>query len=169
MKTSLKLITGMFVGILVASAQGATLLVNDNYNVTGSGSGFALTKGANSGINPPTTRLTGSLSPGLRYIHTGTKDTNSYTITGNKLKVVSAANAGRFTLSANGTTPFDFGPAVGSDVATAAHPSVYELSLSMDNDSTGTLGCRSIVLRAAIIFTPSEKGSTPVHRDWAQI
>src|SRR6476660_1362252 len=52
-------------------AQGAVQILGDNYNVTGSGSGFALGSGVNSGINPPTTRLTGTAAANLRYINTG--------------------------------------------------------------------------------------------------
>ena len=70
--------------------------------------GFALNTGINSGINPPTTRLTGTAAASLRYINTGTKATTAYTITSNKLKVTSAMNPGRFVLSANGTTRFRF-------------------------------------------------------------
>jgi hypothetical protein len=119
------------------SASGATLVLGDNYNVTGSGSGFNLNAGINSGINPPTTRLTGAAAAGLRYINTGTKATTAYTITSNKLRVSSASNPGRFVLSANGTTPFDFGPVLGVSGATPANPLVYDVSISMDNDSVG--------------------------------
>ncbi|MGZ4975209.1 MAG: hypothetical protein ACXWDN_20795, partial [Limisphaerales bacterium] len=89
-----------------------TVLVSDLYNVMGSGSGFALNTGVNTGINPPTTRLTGTVAANLRYINTGTKATSAYTIGSSKLKVAAVTNPGRFVLSANGTTAFDFGPAI---------------------------------------------------------
>lgn len=116
----------------------ATTLVGDAYNVTGSGSGFALSSGVNTGINPPTTRLTGSLAAGLRYINTGTKATTAYTITSSKVQVASAVNPGRFVLSADGTTPYDFGTALGVSGATPGNPIVYDLLISMKNASTGT-------------------------------
>ncbi|MDB6024780.1 MAG: phosphohydrolase [Verrucomicrobiales bacterium] len=140
MKTSHKiLLSGVLLGILsVAPVHGATTILSDSYNVTGTGSGFALNAGVNSGINPPTTRLTGSVAAGLRYINTGTKATNVYTITTSKAKVTSAINPGRFTPSANGTTAFDFAPALAIANASPANPAVYDLSISIDNDSVGT-------------------------------
>src|SRR3954467_14553190 len=89
-----------------SSAFGATLILGDNYTAVNSGSGFALGSGVNSGINPPTTRLTGTAAANLRYLYTqgGTaKATSNFTIGSNKLKVASAANSGRFTFSSNGT------------------------------------------------------------------
>jgi hypothetical protein len=138
MKTlhKLTLLAGLLC-IMSGRARGATLIIGDNHTVTGTGSGFALNAGINSGINPPTTRLTGTAAANLRYINTGTKATTAYTIASNKLKVTSAVNPGRFTLSANGTSPFDFGPSLGVAGATPSSPVVYDLSISMDNDSTG--------------------------------
>src|SRR4051794_9229514 len=92
--------------LLSRSLFAVTTIVADAYNVTGTGSGFALNTGVNSGINPPTTRLTGTAKANLRYINTGTKATNSYSITGNNLQVTSAVNPGRFVLSADGATSF---------------------------------------------------------------
>jgi endonuclease/exonuclease/phosphatase family metal-dependent hydrolase len=97
-----------------------------------------LNTGINAGINPPTTRLGGTAKANLRYIDTGTKATNAYTITGNKLQVAAAATPGRFVLSADGMTPFDFGPALGIPSASATNPIVYDLSVRMKNDSAGT-------------------------------
>jgi hypothetical protein len=135
-----KLLTSLAV-VLVVSGGGlvhAVTLVGDAYNVTGSGSGFALSTGVNTGINPPTTRLTGPLAPGLRYINTGTKPTTAYTITANKLQVASDINPGRFVFSANGTTPYDFGSALGVTGAAPGNPVSYDLLISMKNASTGT-------------------------------
>ncbi len=136
---TLTLLSGLFIGLLAEPpARAATLILSDNYNVTGSGSGFGLNAGLNSGINPPTTRLTGSAASGLRYMNTGTKATTAYTITSSKARITALANPGRFTLSANGTTPFDFSSALGSGAATPANPVVYDLSISIDNDSAST-------------------------------
>jgi autotransporter-associated beta strand protein len=135
-----KLLTFLVV-VLIASGDGlleATTLVGDAYNVTGSGSGFALGSGVNSGINPPGTRLTGPLAAGLRYLNTGTKATTAYTITANKLQVASAVNPGRCVLSADGANPFDFGAALGIAGAAPGNPVVYDLLISMNNASTGT-------------------------------
>jgi hypothetical protein len=118
-------------------APATTLIVGDSYNVTASGAGFALNTGLNTGINPPTTRLTGSAAPNLRYICTGTKAPTAYTITANRVQVDAATNAGRFVLSANGITSFDFAPALGIAAATPASPVVYYLSIRMNNASAG--------------------------------
>ena len=58
---------------LPTSIFGVATVVSDSYNVTASGTGFALNAGVNTGINPPTTRLTGSAAANLRYVNTGTK------------------------------------------------------------------------------------------------
>ena len=83
----------VFTSVLTASlllagvAVSAQVIVADNYNVTGSGTGFALNTGVNSGINPPATRLTGTAAPNLRYILTTTTKTNTaFGISGNKLQ-----------------------------------------------------------------------------------
>jgi endonuclease/exonuclease/phosphatase family metal-dependent hydrolase len=128
-----------FSGILFCNvSRGATTIVSDNYDVTDTNSGFALNAGINAGINPPTTRLGGTAKANLRYINTGTKATNAYTITGNKLQVAAAATPGRFVLSADGVTPFDFGPALGIAAASATNRVTYDLSIRMKNNSTGT-------------------------------
>jgi autotransporter-associated beta strand protein len=119
-------------------ARGATVVVSDNFNVTGSGTGFALNTGVNRGINPPTTRLTGSTTANLRYISTGTKAGSAYTITSSKAQVAVAANPGRFVLSTDGTTSYDYSSALGTAAATPSNPVVYDLSISMKNGSDGT-------------------------------
>ncbi|MDB6058048.1 MAG: hypothetical protein JWO95_1892, partial [Verrucomicrobiales bacterium] len=121
--------------------QGATVIVSDNYNVTGSGSGFALNTGINRGINPPTTRLTGSTTANLRYINTGTKATTAYTITSSKAQVDAAANAGRFVLSADGPTSFDYSTALGTAAATPTTPVVYDIAISIKNASSDNQRC----------------------------
>lgn len=135
-KTTFGKSAAMFL-LTVAAAHGQ-LLISDNYNTTGSGSGFALGSGANSGINPPTTRFTGSLAPNMRYIVTdSTKAVGSYTITGNKLQVAAAANSGRFSVSQDGTTAFDFGSSLGTGAATAATPTIYDVTISLANNAAG--------------------------------
>lgn len=127
--------------LLCALASAQTNVVSDNYNVTGNGTGFALGQGVNSGINPPTTRLTGTAAANLRYLYTqptGGKATSAYSISGNKLTVAAAANSGRFTLSADGSTPFNFASVLGTVTATPANPAVYEITVSMANNSAGT-------------------------------
>jgi endonuclease/exonuclease/phosphatase family metal-dependent hydrolase len=120
------------------SSHAVTTIVSDNYNVTGSGTGFDLNAGINSGINPPTTRLGGSAKANLRYINTGTKATNAYSISGNELQVTSAVNPGRFVLSADGTTSFDFSSALGIATASPSNPVIYDLAITMNNASSGT-------------------------------
>lgn len=122
----------------VIASHAATVIVSDNYNVTGTGSGFALNNGVNAGINPPTTRLTGSAAANLRYILTATTKTNTaFDIVGNKLQVAAAANPGRFSLSSDGTTPFNFASALGATTASPQKPAVYDLTISMANSTAG--------------------------------
>jgi endonuclease/exonuclease/phosphatase family metal-dependent hydrolase len=117
-------------------ALAVTTIVADTYNVSGSGSGFDLNSGINSGINPPTTRLTGTAKANLRYFNTGTKATNAYSISNNKLQVTAAANPGRFVLSADGTTSFDFSSALGVATASPTNRVVYDLAITMNNNSS---------------------------------
>ncbi|MGZ5544351.1 MAG: formylglycine-generating enzyme family protein, partial [Limisphaerales bacterium] len=67
-----------------------------------------------------------------------TKAASSYSISGNKIAVAVAANPGRFTFTADRATPKDLGPALGSDVATAVTPKIYDLAVKISNQSTGT-------------------------------
>lgn len=112
------------------------VIVADNFNVTGSGTGFALGSGVNSGINPPTTRLTGTAAANLRYISRTTRANSSHSISGNKLRVTYDTTSGRFVLSADGTTPFNFATPLGTAAATPDNPVVYDLTISMANNST---------------------------------
>jgi hypothetical protein len=133
------LIKSAAVLLLAGVAAHGQLIVADNYDVTGSGTGFGLGSGVNSGINPPTTRLTGSAAANLRYIQTVTgKTSTAYTITGNKLQTSFSPNSGRFTLSADGTTAFDFSSALTSVSATPAKPAIYDIGISMVNANSGT-------------------------------
>ena len=118
------------------AAHGQTIIA-DNYNVANVGSGFLLGEGVNSGINPPTTRLTGTAADGLRYITRTAKDPTGFYIGGNaRLRVNSGAQSGRITLSADGTNPFDFASALGIGAATPANPVEYDITISMDNNAT---------------------------------
>jgi endonuclease/exonuclease/phosphatase family metal-dependent hydrolase len=126
------------VGILAGGfAHASTLVLGDSYNVTGAGAGFALGNGLNSGINPPTTRLTGTAAANLRYINTGDKSWTVYSIAANRIQVAAATNVGRFVLSADGKNSFDFAPALGTAAATPTSPVVYDLSIRMNNASVG--------------------------------
>ena len=134
MKTFCKLtfLSGLLLAVLGnSSSRGATLIVSDTYSVTGSGTGFGLNAGINTGINPPTTRLTGSAAANLRYFQTVTdKPTSVYDINSNRLRVATNSGIGRFTLSGNGTTPFDFSPALGTAIAAPGNPVVYDEKLA---------------------------------------
>ncbi|HET6406810.1 MAG TPA: hypothetical protein VFG14_02930, partial [Chthoniobacteraceae bacterium] len=118
---------------ITTTARGQLVLA-DNYDVAGNGDGFALGTGLNSGINPPETRLTGSLAGELRYIATNpAKVSTAYTITNGKFQVAAAPMSGRVTLSNDGFAPLDFGPALGATTATPVNPVIYELRTSMAN------------------------------------
>ncbi len=126
---------------LVPVVFGQTTIIRDDYNASGRGTGFLLNQGINSGIHPPATRLTGSAPAGLRYLYTQgspPKTTAAYTLGDNKLVVAAAPNSGRFTLSADGSTPFNFADALGVNTATPAHQVVYDISLKMMNRLSGT-------------------------------
>ena len=107
----------------LASAQ--TLIISDQYNIANAGSGFALGSGVNSGINPPTTRLTGSQAANLRYLKlAGTKaDALHYITNSTKLAVgyVNDANSSTLTLS-SGTGAYNFGTALNTAAETPATP-----------------------------------------------
>jgi hypothetical protein len=136
--------------ILASGAVRGQVIVGDSYNVVGSGTGFALNAGVNTGINPPaTTRLTGTAAANLRYsLTTTTKVSTAFGITSSKVRVTPAANPGRFSLSADGTTPFNFATSLGATTATPQNPVVYDIAISMANSSAGTLRC-SFALGAA--------------------
>lgn len=120
-------------------APGQTTTLSDNYNVANVGSGFALGQGVNSGINPPVTRLTGMAAANLRYMRTdGTKPDSVYTIGSNRLRVGTDGNIGRFSLSADGSTMYNFAGDLGTAGASPTDPAVYELRISMRNDATST-------------------------------
>ncbi len=125
---------------ITATMQGQ-IVIADNYDVAGIGDGFALGSGINSGINPPESRLTGSVTgtaTTLRYIATNAaKVSTAYTITNGKYQVAATPNSGRVTLSNDGATPFDFASALGATTATPAEPVVYEISTRMANTESG--------------------------------
>src|SRR4051794_18322923 len=113
----MRFLTTIFWLLLVRTVCGQ-VIVSDSYNVTASGTGFSLNTGVNTGINPPTTRLTGMAAANLRYMQTSTKTNSFFTIAGQKLQVAYADLAGRVVLSADGTTPFKFASALGTTAAT---------------------------------------------------
>jgi len=132
-----RLIESAAVLLLAGTVAPAQTIIADDYNVANvDPHGFALGTGVNSGINPPTTRLTGTAADGLRYINRANKVDTAYYIGGNaRLRVNSGSQSGRITLSADGTDPFDFGPALGIPWATPVNPVVYDITISMDNNS----------------------------------
>lgn len=141
MKPALQWLLSCFLIAMAHSAVAVTTIVSDNYNVTGSGTGFDLNTGVNSGINPPTTRLTGIAKANLRYINTGTKATNAFSVSGNNLQVTSAANPGRFVLSSDGTNSFDFSSALGTTSASPSNRVVYDLNITVNNNSSDVQRC----------------------------
>ncbi|HVV02003.1 MAG TPA: hypothetical protein VHH88_11615, partial [Verrucomicrobiae bacterium] len=94
--------------LLASGVASGQVIISDDYDVTGSGTGFALGSGVNSGINPPVTRLSGLAADGLRYIATdATKTAGNYSINSDALAVRAAANSGRLSLSTDGATAYD--------------------------------------------------------------
>jgi hypothetical protein len=126
--------------LLAGTSVYGQLIIADDSNVTGNGTGFALDTGVNSGINPPTTRLTGSAAADLRYIQTATgKADTAFRIDNNKIAVQRSPNSGRFTLSADGSSAFDLASVLGTPWATPANPVVYDITMSMANHLGGTV------------------------------
>ncbi len=131
------LIQTVIVGVALSSTalQGQVIFA-DHFNVTGSGTGF----GANSGVNTDiASRTTGSAATGLTYIKSSgiTRGDGTFSVANDKLQVGLGSASGRFTLSANGSSPFDFASALGVAGATAANPAIYDLTISMANNSSG--------------------------------
>jgi len=89
----------------------AGLLVADNYNLPGgnsAGTGFGVNTGVNEGLS---NRLSGSLSNLLSYVQSNTsKPASAHSIQNNTLTVADAANPTAFQFSADGSTPYNFGP-----------------------------------------------------------
>ncbi len=146
MKTLLKRVS--WAGLLLAAlggrlASAQTLIISDQYNVANSGSGFALGSGVNSGINPPTTRLTGTQAANLRYYQAvGTKAASAHYITNSaKLAIAPVAVASTLSLSTNGTSVFDFGPALNAVSATPALPGVYDVTINIANATLANARC----------------------------
>ncbi len=125
----------LLAALVASSAFGATTIVSDDYTAVNVNSGFLLGEGLNSDINPPTsTRLTGTAAASLRYLRTGNKDADAYTIDNNRARMTKGAQSGRFTLSANGTSAYNFATALGASTATPADPVVYDVTIAMRND-----------------------------------
>lgn len=134
-----KLATFAMAFALIGVSASGQVIIADDFNVTASGTGFGLGSGANSGIIPPATRLTGSAADNLRYMNRAAKPDAAYLIGGNaRLRVNNDTGNGRTTLSADGTNPFDFSFALGIAAATPANPVEYDITLSMDNNASGT-------------------------------
>jgi formylglycine-generating enzyme required for sulfatase activity len=119
-------------------ATSGQLILSDsgNVSVTNSpGTGFGA-NGVNYEIN---TRLGGSKASGLTYYQTATtRAASSYSIKSNKVNVATDAGAGRYTFATNGFTPFDVGAALGTSLATAADPVIYDLAVKVSNGTVGT-------------------------------
>jgi hypothetical protein len=119
--------------LLCASFANAQVIISDDFNVTNGDSeatGFGIDEGVNTEI---TDRLTGqaALDQELDYILTlGAKAADAYSITDNQLLITSAEPFGGFELSNDGVDGFDFGPYL--------RGKIYEIEISMDNDSVDT-------------------------------
>lgn len=134
----MKTIAFAAVSVLLVQAAQAQLVVGDNYNVATAGTGFALGQGVNAGIDSQVTRLTGSAAPNLRYFQTATgKAADNYSISDGRVTIPRSSGSGRYTLSADGTTAYNFGSDLSSGIASAAHPVVYDITMSMANTVSG--------------------------------
>ena len=138
----LSAITGCLLAFAGLQLNGA-IIISDNYDITGNGSGFALGSGINSGINPPATRLSGSVAAGLRYIkNAGTKTDTAHSITNNtKFGIARIASDSSTVTLSTGTGPFDFGPALNTLAATPGIPVVYDITIDIANAAAGNQRC----------------------------
>jgi hypothetical protein len=147
-------------------SQAEIVVLSDDFNAnSGTTRGFTLENGINFNINPPTTtRLTGTAADGLRYIQTDTgRGVNNYRITNNKAQVGAANGNGRFTLSVDGTAPYDFGTALGIASASVATPVTYDISIKMANNLTNQHRF-SLGLATAETSAPNWDFGVQVHR-----
>ncbi|HOX04426.1 MAG TPA: autotransporter-associated beta strand repeat-containing protein, partial [Candidatus Paceibacterota bacterium] len=119
------------------AAPGQILIVADDYNVTGQGTGFALDAGVNTGINPPATRLTGLAAPNLRYYqYSGAKTNTLHSIGTNRFYIARGADSTTITLGP-GAGAFNFGPVLRSVSATPELPTIYEIRIKMAASPVG--------------------------------
>lgn len=122
---------------LTCQAQADEIIVSDRFDVGGGDTGFSLNKGVNSMIKPPHTRLTGSAVENLRYLQTAlNRPPSHFSIQEERLRIKPAPSIARFTLSDDGSNPFDFGPVLKTDHASKANKIVYDVRIGMRNDST---------------------------------
>ena len=143
--TKLKMVA-VLIAFLTSGLVGraAVTIISDTYSTNSdSTTGFALGSGVNWLINPPSTRITGSAAPNLRYYQTvTTKLASQYDLSSGRIRITKDPSGGsaigRFTLSANGSSPFDFGPLLGATYASPTNPAIYDLKISMRNDATST-------------------------------
>ncbi len=138
------LLFGLFLTALSAGSAGAaTTIVADNYNIANSGSGFALGSGVNSGINPPTTRLTGTFAANLRYVKVfGAKADTAHYITNSTKLGVARVSTDSSTLSlSTGSTPYDYSPALNILATSPAQPATYEMTINMLNGAAANQRC----------------------------
>ena len=141
----MKRVTSLLAALSVALATstfGATVIISDNCSVSGGDSttnGFNLGEGINTGINPPTTRLTGTLATNLHYVRRAAKQESAYSISGNKINITQGAQAGRFTFGNDASTnAFDFASTLGVANATPENPLVYDVAITMNNKCKAT-------------------------------
>lgn len=146
--------TSFAIGLLLASFSplrtGAAEIVGDSYNVNNTGSGFALGSGVNSGINPPTTRLTGSAAANLRYVKTsGPKADSAHTIGTNKFAIARVSSDSSTISLSTGTGAFDFGPVLNTLALSPSVPAVYDLSITIANGAGSSQRCSFAISSAA--------------------
>lgn len=138
----LTILTGLLASLAGSRVSAQTLILADDYNVPANGTGFELGSGVNSGINPPTTRMTGLVAEGLRYIKAyGQKPDDQHRINNQRFHINRYANeSSTITLSA-GSTPFDFSSALNTLAASPSLPSVYEVRVKMSLNAANNQRC----------------------------
>lgn len=130
-------------GVLsMSSATRGSLIISDDFNAASGGTnGFALNSGVNTGIDPSNniTRLTGTAADGLRWMNrtSGQKPDTVYSLDNDvRLKINAGAQSGRISLSPDGTAAADFGPALGTDLASPLAKLEYDIRITMRNSTS---------------------------------
>ncbi|MBP7827558.1 MAG: hypothetical protein KA236_13520 [Verrucomicrobia bacterium] len=134
-------LAGLMLVVLTGFASHAQVtVVSDDCTAVNTASGFALGQGINSGVYPPfSNRITGTVAANLRYYKSGGERANSkYLIDDNRIRVSTETKIGRFVLSTDGSTPFNYARALGTLGASPSDPAVYEVRISMQNEASST-------------------------------
>lgn len=148
-RTTQNLTAALLLAVLTGgSAQAATLILGDDFDVVSSGTGFGLDAGVNRGITATTTRLQGTAAAGIRYWKTeGGRGNGLHYITNSvvgeppgKMFIGYGSNPSNIGFTNNAGGMADLGPALFTSAATPDIPSVYEVQVTIEYNNTNRFG-----------------------------